>query len=75
MVQYDYFLAAGLVILVLSLPSIVSAVTEHRAPRVAAIVLLIAGGMIAYATTQKPGGYQISEIPDVILRVVASLTK
>ncbi len=73
MLQFDLILVFGLAILVLSLPAIVSAVTEHRAPRVAAIALLLGGSMIAYAATQKPGGYTLEDIPNAVLRVVAQL--
>jgi hypothetical protein len=75
MLQFDLILVSGLVVLILSLPAIVSAVTENRAPRVAAIALLLGGAMIAYATTQKPGGYTLEDIPGAVLRVVAQLTK
>jgi hypothetical protein len=71
MLQFDLFLIGGLVIFVLALPAIASAVTDRRSPRVAAVVLILAGGMIAYAVAMKPGGYSISDVPDAAMRVVA----
>ncbi len=69
----DLALVIGLVLGALSIPAIVSALTEARAPRVAAITVLIAGGMIAYALGTKPGGYRLEQIPDVFVQVVARL--
>ncbi len=61
----------GVIILGFTVPSIVSAFSEGRAPRVAAIMLLIGGGLVAIALTQKPGGYALNDIPDAFVRVVA----
>ncbi|MDU8927799.1 hypothetical protein RXV86_10430 [Alisedimentitalea sp. MJ-SS2] len=69
--DYDLALVIGLVIGVFAIPAMVSAMSERRAPRIAAIAVIVGGGLVAWAATQKPGGYTISEIPDVIVRVVA----
>ncbi|GGL57236.1 hypothetical protein [Wenxinia marina] len=69
----DLYLATGLVLLVLTLPAIVSALTEGRPPRLAAVVLLIGGGLVAFAVTSRPGGYTFAEIPDVLVRVAARI--
>ncbi len=69
--DYDLALTIGLVIGVFSIPAVVSALSDRRAPRVAAIVMIVAGGLVAYAMTQKPGGYTIDQIPNVIVKVVA----
>lgn len=69
--DYDLALVIGLVVAVFSVPAVISALSERRAPRVAAIALIVGGGMAAWAITQKPGGYKINEIPDVIVKVVA----
>ncbi len=68
--QFDIYLVIGLVILVFSIPSIVSSYSEGRAPRIAAIMLLIGGGMVVYALTQKVGGYTFEDIPRAFVRVV-----
>lgn len=71
MLDHDLFLAIGLIVGVFSVPAIVSAIADGRTPRVAAIVLVAAGGLAAYAITQKPGGYTIDQLPDVIVNVIA----
>lgn len=67
----DTFLVLGLVIAGFSIPSILSAISDGRAPRASAITILIAGGLILYAIQSQPGGYSIQQIPDVFVRVVA----
>ncbi|RXV60810.1 hypothetical protein C6W92_13075 [Roseovarius sp. A46] len=67
----DLAMAIGLVLGVFSVPSLLSALSEARTPRVGALVLVIAGGMIIWAISQKPGGYTFAELPAVILNVMA----
>jgi hypothetical protein len=66
----DLFLVIGLVLAVLTIPSLLSAYSESRAPRAASVVVLVAGVLIVIALTNKAGGYTIAEIPDVIFRVI-----
>lgn len=67
----DLALVIGMVVGAFSIPSIVSALSEGRAPRVAAITILISGGLIVFALIGKPGGYAIEQIPDVFVQVIA----
>lgn len=67
----DLAMALGLVLGVFSVPSLLSAMSEARAPRVGALVLMISGGLILWAITDKPGGYSVAELPAVILSVMA----
>ena len=67
----DLALIIGLVLGALSVPSILSAFSDKRAPRASALTILIAGGLILYAMQMKPGGYQISDVPDVFVGIVA----
>lgn len=69
--QHDLMLVIGLIILGFTIPSIVSAFSENRAPRVAALMLLIGGGLVVIALVQKPGGYTLNDIPHAFTRVVA----
>jgi hypothetical protein len=69
--DHDLALVIGLVVAVFSIPAVVSSFSDRRAPRVAAIALIIGGGLLAWAVTQKPGGYKINQIPDVVVKVVA----
>ena len=67
----DLILIIGIVLGVFSVPSIMSAISEGRAPRVAAFTIIAGGGMIVWAIQNNPGGYAINEIPDVFVKVVA----
>lgn len=66
----DLALIMGLFVCTIGIPGVVSAISESRAPRAAAIAVLVGGGLLIYAVTNKHGGYQFSEIPDVLFRVV-----
>jgi len=68
---YDLYLLIGTVILIFAIPSVVSAISQGRAPRAAAIMFLIGGGLAAAAVTQKPGGYTLTEIPQIFANLIA----
>ncbi|RFP87013.1 hypothetical protein DZK27_13120 [Rhodobacteraceae bacterium 63075] len=72
--DHDLFLTIGLIVAVFSVPSVISAISDGRTPRVAAIVLVVSGGLVAYAVTQKPGGYSMDQVPNVIVNVIARFT-
>lgn len=61
----------GTVLAALSIPSILSAYSDSRPPRAAAVILMIGGTLLVVALSQKPGGVTISEIPNIFLRVFA----
>ncbi|MDG1170382.1 MAG: hypothetical protein P8N14_14385 [Sulfitobacter sp.] len=67
----DLALSIGAVIGVFSIPSILSALSESRAPRASAVMILLGGGLILYALQTKPGGYRMDEIPHVFATVVS----
>ncbi|WP_339760809.1 hypothetical protein [uncultured Sulfitobacter sp.] len=67
----DLALVLGLALAVLSIPSMVSAFADSRAPRVSVVTLVIAVGLIAYALISHPEGYGPSDIPDAIVHVIA----
>ena len=52
----DLALVLGIVIAAFSIPSILSAFSDRRAPRASAITILIAGALVLYAIQTKPGG-------------------
>ena len=71
----DIYLVVGIVVLVFAIPSIVSSYSESRAPRLAAIAVLIGGGLIVLAVTQQPGGYTIQDVPKAFTRVIGMLLR
>ncbi|RYG89481.1 hypothetical protein EU803_17270 [Loktanella sp. IMCC34160] len=66
----DLYFVIGLIVAGFSIPPIFGALSEGRAPRAAAIAILIGGGLVALAVNERPGTYSISEIPDAFVRVV-----
>lgn len=73
--NYDTYLVIGIVVLVLAIPSIVSSFSDGRAPRLAAIAVLIGGGLVALAVSQQPGGYTVEDIPHAFTRVIGKLLR
>ena len=71
--EMDTLFVIGLFIVVMAVPSIVSAWSDNEVPRVAAIVLILGGGMMVWAHTHKPGGYHFDEIPHLIYKLVAKI--
>jgi len=69
----DLALILGLVVAGFTVPSVLSALSERRPPRVSVLTGLIAIGLITYAVIVKPGGYSMGEIPDAFFRVVGRL--
>lgn len=71
----DLVLVLGSIITLLAIPSLIGAFSESRAPRAAAAIFVIGGGMMAFAVTQQPGGYSLQEMPDVFARVVGQFLR
>ncbi|MBL9061282.1 hypothetical protein [Tabrizicola sp.] len=69
----DLLLTLGIVLLVLSVPSLLAAWAESRAPRIGAIMVAAAIGLIIAALVIKPGGYDFNQVPGVMIGVVARL--
>ena len=69
----DMIFVVGFIIVVLSIPAIVSAFSDSRTPRVPAIVVLIGGLMIGYAINERPGAYSFETIPEVFVRVIGKV--
>jgi formate-dependent nitrite reductase membrane component NrfD len=75
MMDPDLFLVIGLVIGVLSIPSLLSAFAENRAPRIGSIMALVAGVLVVVAVQKKAGGYQIADIPNVFYSVIGQYVR
>lgn len=69
--DFDLMFVIGVILSGLAIPSILSAYSDNRAPRAAAIVLLIGGVLLVAAITKKPGGVALSQVPDIFFRVIA----
>jgi hypothetical protein len=69
----DVYLVVGITLAVLSIPSFLSAWSSDRSPRVAAIMTMVAGVLLVLALTGRPGGYRLTEVPDVFIRVIGGL--
>ncbi|MDE0851935.1 hypothetical protein [Yoonia sp.] len=69
----DMIFVVGFIIVVLSIPAIVSAFSDSRTPRVPAIVVLIGGLMIGYAMNERPSAYSFETIPEVFVRVIGKV--
>ncbi|MFN3577872.1 MAG: hypothetical protein ACK4TJ_12950 [Tabrizicola sp.] len=69
----DLLLTVGIVLLVLSVPSLLSAWVEGRAPRMGAIMAVTALGMISAALIYSPGGYAFEQVPGVLLKTAMRL--
>lgn len=69
----DVMLVAGMGLVVLSIPAILSAWADRRAPQIGALLLLGGGGMIAWTLSRKQGGYTWAELPDVFYGVIGQI--
>ena len=69
----DQMLVVGIILCALSLPSLLAAYSESRAPRAGAIILLIGGVLLVGALSRQPTGYTFAEIPDIFVRVIGGL--
>ncbi len=67
----DLALILGLVVAAFSVPSVLSAISDGRSPRASMLTILIAGGLVLFAISTKPGGYTLSQVPDVFFAVLA----
>jgi uncharacterized membrane protein YccC len=67
----DLVLTMGIVLLVLSVPSLLAAWAESRAPRIGALMIIVAVAMIIAAVRTNPGGYEFNDVPSVMVGVVA----
>jgi hypothetical protein len=72
-IDTDLIFVIGLIVGVLAIPALLSAFSESRTPRAAAMMVMISAGLIAIATLRKPGGYSVEEAPEVFFAVVGRL--
>ena len=66
----DLILVIGIIVTALSIPSLLAAYSESRAPRTGAVMLLIGGVLIVVALTRHGPGYTFAEIPGLFVSVL-----
>lgn len=71
----DLMLVTGIILGVLSIPSMLNAFSDGRAPRLASIVVLVAGVLIVLAVKRHSSGYTPAELPAVFGRVFDRLLR
>jgi hypothetical protein len=69
----DLVLTAGLALLVLSMPTLISAWVDGRLSRLGVGMLASASGLIGWAVYSQPKGYTLDSIPDVVVAAIARL--
>lgn len=68
--DFDLILVIGLILAVLAVPSMLSAWVDGRAPRGAAVTILVSGVLIVVALTQSPEPYSVSGLPYVFVELI-----
>ena len=69
----DLYLVIGCLLGAVAIPGAVSALTERRAPVAALFMLLVGGGLVAYAYQLSPGGLTLDEVPRALTRVIGRI--
>ncbi|MHC9235394.1 hypothetical protein ACX9MO_07075 [Pseudooceanicola sp. 502str34] len=69
----DLVVVTGVILLMLSIPSLVAAYADRRPPRAAVFVLLIGAALLGWAFATAPAGYGLAEIPDAFIRVTGRI--
>lgn len=67
----DLVLSVGLVLGVLSIPAILSALSEGRSPLAGGMALIAACGLVFLAWRTSPEGYGLRDLPHVLIEVIA----
>lgn len=70
--QPDHFLVLGLFLVAASIPAMISAWSDGRAPRVGAVVAVAGFAVLLHGNVQQPGGYRLSDVPDAIYGVIGA---
>lgn len=69
----DLQIVVGTLLAILSLPSILAAFADGRAPKIGAAVLLVALALLAHAWAITPGGLSPSDVPFAFYRLIGDL--
>lgn len=67
----DFVFVIGVGVFALCVPLVINAFsTTGGSLRSATIAVLIGGSMILWASSQNPGGYSLTELPQIIMRLL-----
>jgi len=69
----DLLLVTGMILAVLSGVSIMTAWIDKRRPRVASVVVVIAGGLILWGISISPNGFTLDNIPRAFVNVIGAI--
>ncbi|WP_296422730.1 hypothetical protein [Yoonia sp.] len=70
MLDIDLIFVLGLIAGAFSIPALVSAFADRRAPKMSVLIMLISAGMIGYAVQQRPEPYELDKLDEVFVSVV-----
>lgn len=73
MSNQDLYLVLGIIITGFSIPSILGAMADRKAPRVATVTVVIGLGLVLLAVSQQ--SYTLHGIPEAFIRVVAHFVR
>lgn len=65
----DLIMVLGVIVIFMAFPTTVGAFSRGAPPRAGILALFTGGSMIVYANASRPGGYEVSEMPALFLRV------
>ena len=71
----DFLLVLGVFIGLLSVPSMISALSDGRPPRAAIMLFVIGAGLVAWIVTSAPNTYTIEAFPKLVLDVIGGLVR
>lgn len=73
--QADLMMVIGVTVIFFAIPAFVSAWSDREAPRFAALSAFLGTALCFYATTVKPGGFPLSDVPMAFVNVVAQILR
>jgi hypothetical protein len=69
----DIALVVGTITGALALVAVLTALIEGRRPRVAALVVVMSGGLILWGAGASADGFQWDDVPNAFVRVIAEI--
>ncbi len=73
--RYDILIVIGVILCGLALPSLFGALADKRSPRASLFVMIVGASMIFFTHSQRPGVYDLREVPHAFVRVLAGIIR